>query len=95
MWLSKCSHDLQNRIKIREIDQNFTDLVEILKFLPRKTSLIQSIIKWVANQEIMFLNHICHPAYSERRVNKLKFMGQEQPPPGSVKFHWNTAPAIC
>ena len=53
------------------------------------------MIKWVANQEIILLNHICHPVYSERRVNKLKPVGQEQPPPGSVKFYWNTAPAIC
>ena len=36
MWLFKGSHYLQNRIKILEIGQNFTDLVEILKFLPRK-----------------------------------------------------------
>ena len=53
------------------------------------------MIKWVANQEIIFLNHICHPVYSERKVNKLKPVGQEQPPPGSVKFYWNTALAIC
>ena len=53
------------------------------------------MIKWVANQEIIFRNHICHPAYSERRVNKLKPVGQGQPPPGSVKFYWDTAMAIC
>ena len=38
-----------------------------------KTSLIQRIIhtKWVANQEIIFLNHFCHLARSENTVVKV------------------------
>ena len=46
---------------IAKFGQDFIDLEEILNFLPRwktkkQTSLIQSIIKWVANQELIFLN---------------------------------------
>ena len=54
---------------------SFTGLEHILKFLPRKKkSLIQSIIhiNWVGNQEIIFLNNICCPECSEKRVSKLQ-----------------------
>ena len=49
---------------IGKFGQDFIDLEEILNFLPRKkTSLIQSIIKWVVNQETTFLNHIYYPPH--------------------------------
>ena len=55
---------LQNTIMIGKFGQDFIDLEEILNFLPRKkTSLIQSIIKWVVNQETTFLNHIYYPPH--------------------------------
>ena len=46
---------------IGKFGQDFIDLEEILNFIPRwktnkQISLIQSIIKWVANQELIFLN---------------------------------------
>ena len=46
---------------IGKFGQDFIYLEEILNFLPRwktnkQTSLIQSILKWVANQELIFLN---------------------------------------
>jgi len=52
---------LQNTLLIGKFGQDFIDLEEILNFLPtwktnKQTSLIQSIIKWVANQELIFLN---------------------------------------
>ena len=68
---SQCPHDhqltgsacgfqmpcyLQNTLMIGKFGQDFIDLEEILNFLPRWKTLIQSIIKWVANQELIFLN---------------------------------------
>ena len=69
--------------------------MEILKFLPRK-NITDTKYNQVGGKSGNYIpqSHL-PPAYSEERVNKLKPMGQEQPLPGSVKFYWNTVPAIC
>ena len=89
---------LQNILMIGKFGQDFIYLEEILNFLPRwktnkQTSLIQSILKWVANQELIFLN-------TSATLNLCSQKTWQSTPWGGknshhlvlkIKFYWNTA----
>ena len=73
---------LQNTIKIGKIGQIFINLEEILKFLPRKkkfrdTKNTHQVGSKSDDQEMIFFNHVSHPACSDKRIGKLQFWGQE------------------
>lgn len=85
---------LQNKITIGKFDQDFTDLEEILNFLPRKNNFTNTKYNQEGCKSGNYLPITSATLHALKRVGKPQSGGQEQGPPGSEKkvllehSHW-------